>query len=693
MLESIRPYLDWQTTIEYLKNPPAEYAANIQPPYDFYANFGRIYNNAVNGSYDNEYAFGFDLYRCFQIAHDGHFAFYPDSVTSIFTFGRTTPLVSVSVDGVGIPEVYAYADVLSASFGNVSFTPSPLTMIDGENSTEWLLDFSQYGSLQDRDALWNNVFYELAQVSLGASGSGTGTFSGGGRGRYIYPGPTTSLTFANGTNVTIENFARVLVPFKGITNGDDIYKTYFTPPPSDVESAEQLATMTTSSTSSSATASTTSSTSSTSIPAPGYPSPIVREKRNLNSGYFLDGEGYDDVVVLSVPSFVGNASDERPFQSVNTYTINRALAANKTKLIIDVSANGGGTILQGYDLFKQLFPHILPYGATRFRAHEAFDLIGQEVSYYSGLVPRSPNTNETVQNLVSTSWNYRTDADVNYRPFTSWAEKFGPHAYGPGPDNFTSIIRWNLSDVLTPDNSGGIYVSGYLNRTNITTQPFAAEDIVIVYDGYCASDVKPRHTPRTEPLLTSRQDLHHLLRAHAPTSRRQDHRPRRPSDQGHHPSRRRRQRHQRLPLDLHPLGRRDPLPNPLPAQRRLLQQPHRAGPILRPPAPPLHQRRRELPRRPPAGRRHADAAAVPLRAGRLPDLLYAGDGGGRDGGVEERGRHRFLRRQPLRRGQLHRRHGRDEETPPSPCADQEAHRPPGSQRERAYRFDCERVDG
>lgn len=163
------------------------------------------------------------------------------------------------------------------------------------------------------------------------------------------------------------------------------------------------------------------------------------------------------------------------------------VAANKTKLIIDVSANGGGTILQGYDLFKQLFPHILPYGATRFRAHEAFDLIGQEVSHFGGLVPHSLDTNDTVLSLTSSTFDYRTDADINYEPFTSWAEKYGPHAYGPQPDNFTSIIRWNLIDVLTPVNSGGIYVSGYLNRSNITVQPFAAENIVVVYDGYCAS--------------------------------------------------------------------------------------------------------------------------------------------------------------------------------------------------------------
>lgn len=460
----------------------------MQPAYDFYGAFDDVYNKAKAGDYANEYEFGVAVYTTFQTTHDGHFVFLPDSSTGIFTWGRTTPLVSVSTDGTSIPEVYVYADVLSASFGNASFTPSPLMEINGQNSTEWLLNFSQVGSLQDRDALWNNMFYLLAQVSLGPSGTGTGTFSGGGRGRWVYPGATTTLKFANGTSVTNENFARVLAPFANITTGEDIYQTFFVPPPGEPQQIEPLATSTMPTTSATtATPTSTSTASSTTIPAPGYPSPIIREMSNLNSGYFLESDGYDDVAVLSVPSFVGTTPDEIPFQAVNTYLINQAVASGKKKLIIDVSANGGGTILQGYDLFKQLFPSVMPYGATRFRAHEAVDYIGQEISAFSGMVPRSLNTNATVQNLVSTPFNYRTDADVNYHPFPDWKTKYGPHQYGPEPDNFTSIIRWNLSDVLTPDNSGGIYVSGYLNRSNITTQPFDAENIVIMTDGYCAS--------------------------------------------------------------------------------------------------------------------------------------------------------------------------------------------------------------
>nr|POE48096.1 peptidase s41 family protein ustp [Quercus suber] len=506
-LDALRPYVDWQTTITYLKDPPAEYVEKIQPPYDFYANYERIYENAINNAYSSEYEFGYEAYEAFLFAHDGHFVLYPDSVNEIFSFGRPTPLVSVSVDGTSIPEVFVYSDVLEASFGNGSagFTPSQLVMIDGEDSTEWLMNYSQHGSLQDRDALWNNMFYILAQVSLGSGGTGTGTFSGGkllnaslpvclltmnllgGRGRWVYPGATTTLSFANGTNTTMENFARVLVPFDGINTGEDIYRSFFIPPNGQVEFAETNASTTAVAISTASMSSSSSSMAATTIPAPGYPSPLIREPANLNSGYFLDGADYDDIAVLSVPSFVGDSDEEVGFQVVNTYTINQAVKANKTKLIIDVSANSGGTILQGYDLFKQLFPQILPYGATRFRTHEAFDLIGQETSAYAGLVPRSLDTNDTVQELVASVFNYRTDTDINYEPFTSWLEKNGPHAYGPGPDNFTSIIRWNLSDVLTPDNSGGIDVSGYLNRSNITTQPFRSENIVIVYDGYCAS--------------------------------------------------------------------------------------------------------------------------------------------------------------------------------------------------------------
>ena len=491
LMDSIRPYIDWQSTTQFLKDPPAEYAEKVQAPYDFLAAFDSIYAKARAGSYASEYEFGFELFRCFQRTYDGHFYVSPDSVNGIFSFGRTTPLVSVSLDGKSVPEVFVYDDILNTIAGNASYTPSPLSMIDGQNSTEYLLNWAQYGSLQDKDALWNNMFHLLGSVSLGSAGSGTGTFSGGGRGRSFYPGGSTTLTFANGSTVTNQNFARVLVPFDNVASGADIYKNYFIIPHSALP-AEQLATQRaafTTPTSTSSAAATTTTAASTTILAPGFPSPFIRKGNNTNSGYFLEGEGYDDVAVLSVQAFVSGHRnhDQVLFQSVNTYLIDQAVARKKTKLIIDVSANGGGTILQGYDLFKQLFPQILPYGANRFRAHEALDYIGEEISNLSGRVNRSLDLSATTSDYVRGLYNYRTDVDVNYTSFESWDEKFGPETFGPGPDKYTSLERWNMSDVLTPLNSGGIYISGYLNRSNITTQPFAAENIVIVTDGFCAS--------------------------------------------------------------------------------------------------------------------------------------------------------------------------------------------------------------
>ena len=481
LLDSLYPYILWQTTTSYLKNPPAEYVEKIQPAVDVYAELSQIGTNISSGAFKSEYEFGFSVYKTFQTTHDGHFVYVPDIVGSFFTFGRTIPLVSVSQDGVSLPKQYVYADVLEASFANSSYTPSAITEIDGQNSTEYLLNLSEVGSLQDRDALWNNLFYNLAQVSLGSSGTTTGVFSGGGRGRWIYPGANTTLTFENGTTSTYPNFARVLVDFTGIESGEDLYETYIVP-----EEVAATSTVTTTAPTSNATATSTSaSTSTTSTPAPGYPSPVIRQSNNLNGGYFLEGEGYEDVAVLSVPSFVGLDSAEQEFQFVNQQFIADALAANKTKLIIDVSANAGGTILQGYDLFKQLFPQYLPYGATRFRAHQGFDLIGQKFSEVSAQFPRVLTLNDTVEGIISSVFNYRTDANISYDPFTSWPVKYGPHEYNG--DNFTSIIRWNLSDPVSIVGGSDIVVSGYLNRSNFTTEPFARDNVIIVYDGYCAS--------------------------------------------------------------------------------------------------------------------------------------------------------------------------------------------------------------
>jgi hypothetical protein len=222
LISALRPYVDWQSTLTQLKNPPAEYVEKVQPAVDIIGGLDKIDDDIDAGNFKNEYDFGWTLYTLIQSAHDGHFAYIPDSVGSIFTFGRPVPLVSVSEDGVQLPAVFVYADVLGMQFKNISYTSSPVVKIDGKDATEFLENLSQYGSLQDRDALYNNVFYELAQISLGTIGSTTGMFTGGGRGRWVYPGGSTTLTFANGSSYTMQNYARPGIPFRNVNTGADL---------------------------------------------------------------------------------------------------------------------------------------------------------------------------------------------------------------------------------------------------------------------------------------------------------------------------------------------------------------------------------------------------------------------------------------------------------------------------------------
>lgn len=282
------------------------------------------------------------------------------------------------------------------------------------------------------------MFYELAQVSLGTTGSGMGTFTGGGRGRWIYPGATTELHFANGTRRVLQNYARILANFTGIESGEDLYRLQFAIEGTDTSAHISDPTVTTTSSSSSSSAaptspSTTSSPAQTPTPAPGYPAPVIRQINNLIAGYYIDAPGYEDVAVLAVPSFVGLGSAEISFQNTSKVFLAQALKDGKTRLIVDVSANGGGTILQGYDLFKQLFPFIDAFAAAdRHRAIQATDLIGQKFSEVSGTVPRTlDQSNDTLVeiegDIVSSNFNYRTDEKPDGTPFTSWKEKFGPH--------------------------------------------------------------------------------------------------------------------------------------------------------------------------------------------------------------------------------------------------------------------------
>lgn len=79
---------------------------------------------------------------------------------------------------------------------------------------------------------------------------------------------------------------------------------------------------------------------------------------------------------------------------------------------------------------------------------------------------------------------YKEDyVDANGKSFSSWQALFGPQQ--SRGDNFTNPIRYNTRNGA--DLGNGFIVSGYGNNTNIAPAYFAAKDILLLHDGYCAS--------------------------------------------------------------------------------------------------------------------------------------------------------------------------------------------------------------
>jgi len=182
---------------------------------------------------------------------------------------------------------------------------------------------------------------------------------------------------------------------------------------------------------------------SATAPAPGYPAPVVISADMQVSGYYLPDS---DVAVLAMLSF--EPAIPIQWQQVVDKFLALAKADGKTKLVVDLAANGGGLILQGYDTFRQLFPSIVQDGNTRFRDTAEFKALAQVIS---GVFPPGFDPYTSSSDLLVSLWetvpNYRYDYNIDNEHFSSFNEKFAPHTYYG--DNFTDIIRWDLNDNLT----------------------------------------------------------------------------------------------------------------------------------------------------------------------------------------------------------------------------------------------------
>jgi hypothetical protein len=94
--------LQFQSTLTYLKDPPASYQ---QPAVDLLGGLNQLQQAINDGKFANQYEFEAALQTLIYAAHDGHVSLYA-GILAAFSFASPYDIVSLSIDGIQVPKVY-----------------------------------------------------------------------------------------------------------------------------------------------------------------------------------------------------------------------------------------------------------------------------------------------------------------------------------------------------------------------------------------------------------------------------------------------------------------------------------------------------------------------------------------------------------------------------------------------------------
>ncbi|KAI0205582.1 hypothetical protein F4808DRAFT_238415 [Astrocystis sublimbata] len=459
-LTEIRKYIEFQSTLEVLRKPPDTY---LSPGVDILGGLDQIRNAVAADRYTNQFDFDVDIKNLIMSANDGHFSIFPCSFQP-FVFQRSqVGLASISDNGRKVPQIYVFDDLQALVSGGIDV--SPIISINGQDVTQFIEKESALQDFQDPDAQWNSLFVSYAAIASGGSDSvafwGRFITNGG-----MWPGPSTILEFMNGTSSKLPTFALYqnsdLIP-----SATDLFKFSCIPSGPDNLRSE---------TSSLEQETTEQSDGGALIPPPtGFPVPFARDSFNQILGYTLDDD--DDTTIMLIPTFAtgeGPPNQDIIFAEKATGIVNNAVANRRTKLIIDLSRNGGGSISRAFDLFKLFFPAEFPYSATRMRRHDSSDLMV------------FAKQNEPVIDSVTDPFAFKAavipeqDADfASVEEFLSGGIELGA--------NITSLYA-NFNYTLFNELNGQVdQVRGFGDIPASGKQPFAPENILILTDGDCSS--------------------------------------------------------------------------------------------------------------------------------------------------------------------------------------------------------------
>jgi len=373
-----------------------------------------------------------------------------------------------------------------------------IVTIDGVEAVEYISQLANTQQLRTPDARYNNMLENNNPGKIG-----------GFAGREFAPTKATfTLTFKNGTTNEYPYVAKYNShSVQGLASGEDYYKKIVLVQTSS-ESAEtsSVSAMYVASATRTQSMTKTESAMPTATEEPyvfNAPfletevAPFVQDEFGILGGFFLNDSL--NTAVLDIHTFeaegAGVPEQILAVQATVEVFLAEAKLRGSQKLIIDTRGNGGGIILLAYDLYKQLFPKSVPYGASRARLTEALNQEIIEFSKYNETelaalqtIVTSPEFNSPdfdpsqefidVYIAAQSGLDWHNQLNVNLQPFESLEQFTTNKHYGA---SFTALNRYNLSDEVQTNE---VNITGYNGRAdyNDLPQPFLAENIIFVSD-------------------------------------------------------------------------------------------------------------------------------------------------------------------------------------------------------------------
>ncbi|RSM08578.1 hypothetical protein CEP52_004584 [Fusarium oligoseptatum] len=351
LLDYLEPLIEFQSTLEVLTDPPEGY---LFPGVNVLGGLDTIRDNLNKNKYKGQYEVMTDLRSLFAAANDLHFDYPPALLNTFYYVRRGLDFKSISSDGLNLPQIFHTLDVVRGNEGHLDYYPSAIKSIDGTAIEKWLEEDAtrNTNNLNDPDAQFNNLFSNIPRSVNSMSGTALIT-------QFEIPDKYT-IKFYNGTELEVVNEIAILktVDFSGIESGEDFHEYFEIPHNTTSEKSS----------SNERRADNNTTTTKETANLPGYPKPVVKHSKNSLAGYFLEGEGYEKTAVLTILSFLPIGFEfatlgEFDFveyvaeaEEVLGEFIKKCKKAGRDKLIIDVSANGGGSLALAQSIYRVLFP-------------------------------------------------------------------------------------------------------------------------------------------------------------------------------------------------------------------------------------------------------------------------------------------------------------------------------------------------